>query len=92
MIIPFVIFIKNGSLLYTYHGSGPIFQLQWSPRGDKLAACVSDTTVSDSRKVMISLPLYTASVLYTNQSDYLICTCSTSQVRTEPVRDSGSPV
>ncbi|CAB3989240.1 F-box-like WD repeat-containing TBL1XR1 isoform X1 [Paramuricea clavata] len=36
---------QNGNLLYTYHGSGPIFQLQWSPRGDKLAACVSDTTV-----------------------------------------------
>ncbi|XP_028403257.1 F-box-like/WD repeat-containing protein TBL1X [Dendronephthya gigantea] len=36
---------QNGTLLYTYQGSGPIFQLQWSPRGDKLAACVSDTTV-----------------------------------------------
>lgn len=36
---------QTGSLIHTYHGSGPIFQVQWSPRGDKLAACVSDNTV-----------------------------------------------
>lgn len=36
---------QTGSILHTYHGSGPIFQVQWSPRGDKLAACVSDNTV-----------------------------------------------
>ncbi|XP_046853364.1 F-box-like/WD repeat-containing protein TBL1XR1 [Xenia sp. Carnegie-2017] len=36
---------QNGSLVYTYHASGPIFQLEWSPRGDKLAACVSDNTL-----------------------------------------------
>jgi hypothetical protein len=47
VLIISIIFTKNGNLLYTYHGSGPIFQLQWSPRGDKLAACVSDTTVSN---------------------------------------------
>ncbi|RMX60907.1 hypothetical protein pdam_00003460, partial [Pocillopora damicornis] len=37
---------QTGTLLHSYHGNGGVFEVQWSPRGDKVAACFSDNTVS----------------------------------------------
>ena len=39
---------QTGTLVHSYHGNGGIFEVQWSPRGDKVAACFSDNTVSDT--------------------------------------------
>lgn len=36
---------QTGSLVQTYQGNGGIFEVQWSPRGDKVAACFSDNTI-----------------------------------------------
>lgn len=36
---------QTGTLVHSFHGNGAIFEVQWSPRGDKLAACFSDNTL-----------------------------------------------
>lgn len=36
---------QTGTLVHSYHGNGGIFEVQWSPRGDKVAACFSDNTL-----------------------------------------------
>ncbi|XP_027059710.1 F-box-like/WD repeat-containing protein TBL1XR1-A [Pocillopora damicornis] len=36
---------QTGTLLHSYHGNGGVFEVQWSPRGDKVAACFSDNTL-----------------------------------------------
>ena len=38
--------MQTGTLVSSFHGNGGIFEVQWSPRGDKVAACFSDNTVS----------------------------------------------
>lgn len=36
---------QTGTLVSSFHGNGGIFEVQWSPRGDKVAACFSDNTL-----------------------------------------------
>lgn len=36
---------QSGTLVSSFHGNGGIFEVQWSPRGDKVAACFSDNTL-----------------------------------------------
>ncbi|EDO40932.1 predicted protein [Nematostella vectensis] len=36
---------QTGNLVHSFQGSGGIFEVQWSPRGDKLAACFSNNTL-----------------------------------------------
>lgn len=36
---------QTGTLVHSYHGNGGVFEVQWSPRGDKVAACFSDNTL-----------------------------------------------
>jgi len=37
--------VKDGSLIKTYRGSGGIFEVCWNNKGDKVAACFSNSTV-----------------------------------------------
>ncbi|KAJ3085296.1 hypothetical protein HK102_000131 [Quaeritorhiza haematococci] len=37
--------MKDGSLVKSYTGMGGIFEVSWSPGGDRLAACFADSTV-----------------------------------------------
>ena len=46
--LSFFMLLQTGTLVHSFHGNGAIFEVQWSPRGDKLAACFSDNTVSSS--------------------------------------------
>ena len=43
---------KDGKLLRKFEGGGDIFDVKWSPNGDRVAACSSDHTISimDFRK------------------------------------------
>lgn len=36
---------KDGSLLKSYPSTGGVFQVRWCEKGDRLAACYSDSTV-----------------------------------------------
>jgi len=38
--------VRDGSLIRTYRGSGGIFEVCWNHKGDKVAACFSNNTVS----------------------------------------------
>jgi len=38
--------VKDGSLVKTYRGNGGIFEVCWNNKGDKVAACFSNNTVS----------------------------------------------
>lgn len=38
--------VKDGSLVRQYRGGGGIFEVCWNARGDKIAACFADNTIS----------------------------------------------
>ena len=38
--------VKDGTLLKTYKGNGGIFEVCWNSKGNKIAACFSNNTVS----------------------------------------------
>jgi transducin (beta)-like 1 len=38
--------VKDGTLVKTYKGSGGIFEVCWSPSGDRVAACFANNTVA----------------------------------------------
>ncbi|ORX93815.1 WD40 repeat-like protein [Basidiobolus meristosporus CBS 931.73] len=38
--------VKDGALVKTYRGKGGIFEVSWNSTGDRLAACLSDNTVT----------------------------------------------
>lgn len=48
--------VKDGTLLKKFRGDGGIFEVTWSPSGDKVAACFSSNTVTvlDMRKLVAS--------------------------------------
>ncbi|XP_031565587.1 F-box-like/WD repeat-containing protein TBL1X [Actinia tenebrosa] len=37
--------IQSGNLVHTFQGNGSVYEVEWSPKGDKLAACFSSSMV-----------------------------------------------